>query len=142
MLRELSSRPEEVHPDNVEDRPEVVHATPAPLEPLETNNDAPIDDENMVPSTINLPTEEAPSSAHQDNQRPIPHNKSIAHWPISENRAVFVSLDIETRGSYCGIVQISAEIFSTTNTTQGRANNLSQQQNLQRIHQSGSKRFV
>jgi hypothetical protein len=36
---------------------------------------------------------------------------SIAHWPISKNRAVFVSLDIETRGSYCSIVQLLAEIF-------------------------------
>jgi hypothetical protein len=111
MLCELSSRPEEVNMDNMEAPPEVVVAAPAPPEPLEINDDVPIDDKNMAHSTINLTTKEVPSPALQDNQRPIPRNKSIAHWPISENRAVIMSLDIKGGGSYCGIVQISAEIF-------------------------------
>ena len=53
-------------------------------------------------------TEAAPSPT---DQGPIPRNKSIAHWDIVNNRAVFVSLDIETSDTYCGIIQLSAEIF-------------------------------
>jgi hypothetical protein len=63
----------------------------------------PIDNEIMVPSTINPPIKEASSPVHQDKWKPIPCKKSIAHyWPISKNKAVFVSVDIETGGSYCG----------------------------------------
>ena len=109
MLQELAS-PEEIHLDNMEDQPEVVYATPAPLEQPETDDLAIDDDENMTPSAPNPPTEATPSPAHQD-EKPIPRNKYIAHWPISENRAIFVSLDIATGGVYCGIVQLSAEIF-------------------------------
>ena len=108
MLRELSSRPEEVHLDNVEAPPEVVYAFSAPPEPLEINDDVPIDDENMASSNSDPPTEAAPSPT---DQGPISRNKSIAHWDIFNNRAVFVSLDIETGGTYCGIIQLSAEIF-------------------------------
>ena len=49
MLQELASCLEEVHPDNVEDRPKVLYAAPALPEPLETNDDVSIDDENMAP---------------------------------------------------------------------------------------------
>ena len=73
MLPELASHPKEVHLDNVEHQPEVVYAAPAPLERLETNNDLPIDDENMASSTANLPTKEAPSPAHQDKRRMETH---------------------------------------------------------------------
>ena len=106
----MSSCPEEVHLANVEDQPEVVHATPAPPEPIEFNSYVPIDDKNMAPSNINPPTETAPSPT--DQQGPIPRNKSIAHRDIVNNRAVvFVSLDIETGGMYCRIIQLLAEIF-------------------------------
>ena len=112
MLRELASRPEEVHLDSVEAPPEVVYAAPAPPEPLEINDDVPIEEENVADSTINLATEIAASPT---DQGPIPRNKSIAHWDIITNRAVFVSLDIETGGTYCGIIQLSAEIFVILN---------------------------
>jgi hypothetical protein len=92
----------------VEAPPEVVYAAPAPPEPLEINDDVLIDDENMAPSNIDPPTEIAPSPT---DQRPIPCKKSIAHWDIANNRAVFVSLDIETSGTYCRIIQLSVEIF-------------------------------
>jgi len=95
----------------MKDRPKVVYATPAPPEQPETYNLAINDDENMTPSAPNPPTEATPSPACQDKKRPIPCNKSIAHWPISENRAVFVSLDIETGSIYCVIMQLSVEIF-------------------------------
>ena len=40
----------------------------------------------------------------------IPSGKSIAHHYLHRN-AAYVSFDVETGGEYCGIVQISAEIF-------------------------------
>jgi hypothetical protein len=68
----------------------------------------PIDDKNTAPSKIDPPTETVPSPT---DQGPTPCNKSITHWDIINNRAVFVSLDIETGGMYCGIIQLSVEIF-------------------------------
>ncbi len=43
--------------------------------------------------------------------RPIPRGKSIAHHHITSGRAVFCSFDMETGGEYCGIIQISAQLF-------------------------------
>ena len=47
----------------------------------------------------------------QDTPNP-PKGKSIAHYDLKANRMVFVSLDVETGGEYCGIIQLSAELFS------------------------------
>ena len=41
----------------------------------------------------------------------IPKGKSIAHNIIEGGKAVFISFDIETGGEFCGILQVSAEIF-------------------------------
>ena len=40
----------------------------------------------------------------------VPKERSIAHYPITNGKAVFYSLDIETGGEYCGIAQFSAEL--------------------------------
>jgi hypothetical protein len=46
-----------------------------------------------------------------DNEPPIPPGKSIAHHYIKAHQVVYCSLDIETGGEYCGIIQLSAELF-------------------------------
>ena len=46
----------------------------------------------------------------QDTPKP-PKGKSIAHYNLKAKRVVFVSLDVETGGEYCGIIQLSAELF-------------------------------
>ena len=40
----------------------------------------------------------------------VPKERSIAHYPIVNGKAVFCSLDIETGGADWGIVQFSAEL--------------------------------
>ncbi len=55
----------------------------------------------------------------QDTRKP-PKGKSIAHYDLKAKRIVFVSLDVETGGEYCGIIQLSAEIFRKTGSTINR----------------------
>jgi len=48
-----------------------------------------------------------------DDDLAIPKGKSIAHHlPI---KMVYVSFDVETGGEYCGIIQMSANIFRINN---------------------------
>jgi hypothetical protein len=60
-------------------------------------------------------------NAPQDTPKP-PNGKSIAHFDLKANRIVYVSLDVETGGEYCGIIQLSAELFrkNTANSTYNR----------------------
>ena len=46
---------------------------------------------------------------------PIPRGKSVAHHYFIKGRLIYCSFDVETGGEYCGIVQISAEIFRIKN---------------------------
>ena len=41
----------------------------------------------------------------------IPKGMSIAHNYLTQEKLVYISFDIETGGEYCGIVQISAQVF-------------------------------
>ncbi len=50
----------------------------------------------------------APSPSNIDSSE-IWKGKSLAHYHIMQEQAVFVSFDIETGGENCGIVQISAQ---------------------------------
>ena len=63
--------------------------------------------------TANTSTTENTTSHNNndDDTRARPRNKSIMHWSFIENNTLFVSLDIETGGTHCGIVQLSAELF-------------------------------
>lgn len=69
------------------------------------------------PSTtgnIHINPPENPSTAMAPDNTdapPIPRNKSIAHFDLQNNTVVFCSLDLETGGEYCGIIQLSAELF-------------------------------
>ena len=92
--------------------PEDNYAEPPPTEPPENIEFATDDAENNNDDDeLDSPAEETPSSNREHDDRPIPCNKSIAHWYYVENDQVFVSFDIETGGTYCWIVQISAEMF-------------------------------
>jgi len=42
-----------------------------------------------------------------------PKGKSIAHKWIATEKAVYISLDIDTGGENCGIIELSAQIFRT-----------------------------
>jgi len=45
----------------------------------------------------------------------IPKGKSIAHNVINNDRAVFCSFVLEHGGEYCGIIQVSAQLFCINN---------------------------
>lgn len=40
-----------------------------------------------------------------------PRGKSIAHFDLTNNKVVFLSLDLETGGEYCGIIRLSGQLF-------------------------------
>ncbi len=42
---------------------------------------------------------------------PTPKGKSIVHHHIQQNKLSFLSFDIETGGEFCGIVQMSGQVF-------------------------------
>ena len=46
-----------------------------------------------------------------DDPRAIPKGRSIAHLAMKDEKAVYMSFDIEIAGEAAGIIQISAEIF-------------------------------
>ncbi len=46
-----------------------------------------------------------------DNERKPPCGKSIAHFDLLDHNIVFLSLGLETGGEYCGIIQISGQLF-------------------------------
>jgi hypothetical protein len=50
----------------------------------------------------------------------VPKGKSIGHHIFNNQKAVFMSFDIETAGEIVGIVQISAEIIHLKMNAQGR----------------------
>jgi hypothetical protein len=91
--------------------PEDNYAEHPPSEPPENIEFSTHDAENSNDDEPNPPATETPPFDNQQDVHPIPRNKSIAHWYYVENDLVFVSFDIETGGTYCGIVQISAEMF-------------------------------
>jgi hypothetical protein len=69
------------------------------------------------PSGIDITKEEEengtaapPAAATSETEPSIPRGRSICHFKIMEKKLVFVSLDLETGGENCGIVQLSAEI--------------------------------
>jgi hypothetical protein len=66
---------------------------------------------NFPPSPISAVTETNDASPPEDETPPIPRTKSIAHHDLKANKVVWCSLDLETGGEYCGIIQLSAELF-------------------------------
>jgi hypothetical protein len=66
---------------------------------------------NFAPSPINAVIETYNASHLEDKTPPIPCNKSIAHHDLKAKKVVWCSLGLETGGEYCGIIQLSAEIF-------------------------------
>ena len=69
--------------------------------------------ERGIPSAINAPSIAAAQNGGDDAEDETPKppkGRSIAHYAIDAKKAVYVSLDIEVGGEYCGVVQLSAEI--------------------------------
>jgi hypothetical protein len=66
---------------------------------------------NFPPPLINAVIETNNASHPEDETPPIPRNKSIAHHDLKAKKVVWCSLDLETGGEYCGIIQLLAEIF-------------------------------
>ena len=46
----------------------------------------------------------------ESEEKPIPRGKSIAHHYV-HRKLVYVSLDLEQGGEYCGIVQLQCQLF-------------------------------
>jgi hypothetical protein len=67
---------------------------------------------------ITLPT--APNESEGENH-PISQIKSLEHWPYINNDVVFGSLDIKTVREYCGIIQMSAELFHLVHSPNAKA---------------------
>jgi hypothetical protein len=69
----------------------------------------------FAPGPINFSrspiTETIDAGPPEEETLPIPRNKSIAHHDLKDNNIVWCSLDLETGGEYCGIIQLSAELF-------------------------------
>ncbi len=59
----------------------------------------------------------APPNTNLDDL-PIPVGKSIAHHHIIQNKAVYCSMDIETGGEFCGLLQLSAQLFRISDKNQ------------------------
>jgi hypothetical protein len=103
-----------------DDQPSV--APPAPSALGFPDESDPSDSPPSLTTTVmqNANTNEDVNLSH-DTPQP-PKGKSIAHHDLRANRIVFVSLDVETGGEYCGIIQLSAELFrkNTANSTYNR----------------------
>jgi len=71
------------------------------------------------------PQNQSPTLQPPDNSNPtvdetteppcIPSGKSITHFDLLSNNVVYCSLDVETGGEYCGIIQLSVELFCFNN---------------------------
>ena len=58
--------------------------------------------------TKNISNHSAPIPGNTANaERMPPNEKSIAYFDLADNKIVFLSLDLETGGEYCGIIQLS-----------------------------------
>ena len=91
---------------------------------LEPSELPPSDDEASTappaPSAFGLPPIEFAAisnsitntaARNEGDEQPIPRSKSIAHHDIANNNIVYLSLDLETGGEYCGIIQLSGQLF-------------------------------
>ena len=66
-------------------------------------------------TTSNSRNAHATENGHSLQDRAIPKGKSIAHHYLEHEKALFCSFDIETGGEFCGILQMSAQIFRVKN---------------------------
>ena len=64
-----------------------------------------------LPSVVEA-TDSDPITANVvDAERKIPRGKSEAHFDLKDNKIVFLFPDLETGGEYCGIIQLSGQLF-------------------------------
>ena len=87
-----------------------------------------VDAESANHSTQNRNSQKTTTSSIQsdgsesdNNEKPIPRENSIAHYYM-HRKIMHVSLDMEHGGEYCGIVQLSCQLF--------------------RLHEEGMSKFI
>ena len=83
----------------------------------------PSDSEIAANNAINNTSTNTSNDDPEGESIPIPSGRSIAHHHIADNKAVILSLDIETAGEYVGIVQLSCEIVRFTLVPGRKVNN-------------------
>ena len=89
------------------DRPQLIHMLDeAPAIEHEEENVTENDVEDNIDGRSETPTEKR-------------KKYSIVHEYIVNRKAVFVSLDLETGGDSCGVIQLSAEIFQVSEDLSG-----------------------
>jgi hypothetical protein len=80
------------------------------------HNDASQDIELAPPafgllSVVKLTDFEPITAQAANTERKIPCGKLEAHFNFKDNKIVFLSLDLETGGEYCGFIQLSCQLF-------------------------------
>ena len=79
----------------------------APSPPNSPNSSG--DDDKIIPPNLPPINDAIPSSTDEDPKPPS--GKSIAHWDIEARNIVYCSFDLESGGEYCGIIQISSQLW-------------------------------
>ena len=90
---------------------------------LEATNQEVQNEVDFVAAPPDLPPlvihQETVNNDDENGSPPIPKSRSKAHHYIDNGKAIFLSLDVETGGEYCGVLQLSAEICRMTILPQG-----------------------
>ena len=63
-----------------------------------------------LPSVVDATNSTPIVSNTADAERKPPRGKSIAHFDLHNHKIVFLSLDLETGGKYCGIIQLFSQL--------------------------------
>jgi hypothetical protein len=64
-----------------------------------------------LPSVVEATNSDPITTNATNTERKIPRGKSEAHFDLKDNKIVFLSLDLETGKEYCGIIQLSGQLF-------------------------------
>ena len=109
---------------------------PSGEEALEAINQ---DDQNEVDSSSHRPDlpplvirQETVNNDEENGSPPIPKSRSKAHHYIDSGKAVFLSLDVETGGEYCGVLKLSSEIIRMSIKPQGATKTKDKASNIER----------
>ncbi len=106
------------------DRPKAPHGGNTEEHTIENDGFCAQNFENFPPAEIVLQSAETQQPTQDECAQPthdipdtppaIPRGRSIAHKAIVDKKAVFLSLDVETGGEFCGpsgLLQLSGELF-------------------------------
>lgn len=74
-----------------------------------------------LPTELTQMSQSAASESPTPNCPPIPRQHSVSHHVITDKKAWFLSLDVETSGERAGIIQISGEIAHIYHKSDGKS---------------------